>query len=517
VKRSIFHLLFVFLVLYLLLACGLQRDSGRLPTTSATPLPAASATPLPTISATPLPAASATPPPTTSATPLPTPLPAQIGAAGIGDPYFPGAGNGGYDVLHYDIDLTVDMAQRRIMGHTTIQARATQALRSFNLDFAPFDIVEVLVNGQPTQYHYEQDEFVVTVAQALAQDADFTVAVAYEGSPGPANNYDLGSGWFWQGGFAYVAAEPFGAHAWYPANDHPLDKATYTFRVTAPAGFVVAANGLLTSTTEEGSQVTYVWQPQAPMASYLATVSIGPYEVLNDETTSGLPIVNFFPTDEAAALSRTFAATPDMIDYLAGLLGPYPFDSYGAIVPGGSTGSFVALETQTRSLFLDEYPLNDDVIVHELAHQWFGDSVSLERWQDIWLKEGFATYTELLWLEHRSGRTAVEQRVAAMYQQLAQQARVGTYRPPGDPAADDLYTDAVYDGGALVLYALRHQIGDDAFFETLRTYLQRYRYGNAGSDDFIAVAEEVSGQDLGPFFDDWLYSQPMPPLPGGSN
>ena len=516
-KRPVPRLLLLFLVLSLLVACGLQRDTGSLPTAANTPSPTASAVPPPTNSATPPSAASATPSPTAANTPLPTPVQARAGVAGIGDPYFPGAGNGGYDVLHYDIDLTVDMAQRRIVARTTIQARATQALRSFNLDFAPFDIAGVLVNGQPAQYHYEQDEFVVTPAGALAQGADLIVEVAYEGSPGPAGTYDLSSGWFWQGGFAYVAAEPFGAHAWYPANDHPLDKATYTFRVTAPAGFVVAANGLLASTTEEGSQVTYVWQPEAPMASYLATVSIGPYEVLNDETASGLPIINFFPTDEARALSRTFAATPDMIDYLAGLLGPYPFDSYGAIVPGGSTGSFVALETQTRSLFLDEYPLNDDVIVHELAHQWFGDSVSLERWQDIWLKEGFATYAELLWLEHRSGPTAVEQRVAAMYQQLARQARAGTYRPPGDPAADDLYTDAVYDGGALVLYALRLQIGNGAFFQTLRTYLERYRNGNASSDDFIAIAQEISGQDLNDFFQAWLYSQPMPPLPGGSN
>jgi len=509
VKRSVPRLLLLFLVLNLLVACGLQRDTGSLPTDVAA---------LPTAANTPSPTASATPPPTAANTPPPTPAQAQTGAAGIGDPYFPGAGNGGYDVQHYDIDLTVDMANRQIMAQTTIQARATQALRSFNLDFAPFDIGGVLVNGQPAQYHYEQDEFVVTLAEALAQGADFTVEVNYEGSPGPADTYDLSSGWFWQGDFAYVAAEPFGAHAWYPANDHPLDKATYTFRVTAPAGFVVAANGLLASTTEEGDQVTYVWQPEAPMASYLATVSIGPYEVLRSETDGGLPIINFFPADEAPALARTFAATPDMIDYLVSLLGPYPFDSYGAIVPGGSTGSFLALETQTRSLFLDEYPLDDDVIVHELAHQWFGDSVSLERWQDIWLKEGFATYAELLWLEHTSGRTAVEQRVAAMHQQLAQQARAGgAYRPPGDPAADNLYTDAVYDGGAVVLYALRLQIGDDAFFQTLRTYVERYQNGNAGSDDFIAVAEEVSGQDLGDLFDTWLYSPEVPPLPGPGN
>lgn len=452
-----------------------------------------------------------------AAPPLPTPVEALRGAAGIGDPYFPQAGNGGYDVGHYDIDLAVDMAGRRIAARATIEAETTQRLRSFHLDFERMDVVEVLVDGRPAQYRYEGDEFVITLAEALDEGRAFTIEVAYEGSPGPTRNYGIPYGWFWTDSFAYVAAEPLGAHTWYPANDHPLDKATYTFRVTAPQGFVVAANGRLESTTEQEDRVTYVWQAEAPMASYLATVSVGRYEMYTTRTEGDVPIVNFFRAGRGEELVQAFAATADMIDYLAGLLGPYPFDSYGAIVPGGSSGPFVALETQTRSLFMKEYALSDELIAHELAHQWFGNSVSLERWQDVWLKEGFATYTELLWLEHTAGREAVERRVAARHRELQRESNAKFYRPPGEPAARNLYTFVVYQGGAVVLHALRLQIGDDAFFDTLRTYLERYRYGNASTGDFVAVAEEVSGQDLGDFFEAWLYSEEVPFLPQGQN
>lgn len=261
---------------------------------------------------------------------------ARRGAAGIGDPYFPNAGNGGYDALHYAIDLTIEVAGQRVTARTKIKAQATQHLRSFNLDFEQFAIDTVLVDGQPAEYRYQEDELVVTPAKPLRQGAEFTVEVCYEGSPGPTRSDDIPFGWFWSDSSAYVAAEPFGARTWYPANDHPLDKATYTFRVTVPKPFLVAANGLLTSTTEEDGRVTYLWQAEAPMASYLATVSVGRYEMVTSESDDGVPIVNFFPSDRASQLAEQFAATPDMIDYLAGILGPYPFESYGAIVPDQS-------------------------------------------------------------------------------------------------------------------------------------------------------------------------------------
>jgi aminopeptidase N len=334
------------------------------------------------------------------------------GAESLGDSYYPMLGNGGYDAQHYTLALRVNVRQNTIAGVASMQARATQDLSRFSLDFSGFTIARVTLDGRPATYVRHGRKLVVTPAAPLSAGARFTLAVRYNGTPTVIN--DPGSpalGWNNYGQGIYVGSEPEGAEAWYPVNDHPLDKATYTFRITVPTPYVVAANGLLLQTIRRASATTYVWQTSHPLASYLATVDINRFALQRSTGPRGLPIRNFFPQDVAAQGQAIFAQQPAMIAFYERLLGPYPFEAYGAVVAGAGFGW--ALETQTLSLFgrtIIDHP-SQEAIAHELAHQWFGDSVSLKDWRDIWLNEGFATYLSWLWLTRDKGTAALSQEV----------------------------------------------------------------------------------------------------------
>ncbi|RPJ27155.1 MAG: M1 family peptidase [Planctomycetaceae bacterium] len=442
------------------------------------------------------------------------------GAEGIGDPDFPLLGNGGYDVQHYTLDLTADVEANTLDGTVTITAMLTEDLESFNLDFVEtYTITQLTVDGTPAEWELSGHELTVTPANTLTAGDTVEIAITYSGSPEPepgtAIPVDLG--WNNYGTGSYVASEPDGAASWYPVNDHPLDKATYTFRITVPEPFVVAANGVLTDTIDNGDTTTYVWEMDDPMASYLATVGIDDFVVQTAEGPDGVQIRNFFPPEVAEEGERLFAPTADMIAFFSETFGPYPFDAYGVYV--ADVDLPFALETQTMTLFarswLDFGSGLEEAVAHELAHQWYGNSVSLSEWGDIWLNEGFATYASWLWFEHEGGPEALEETVSQIYEGLAEYSSSGNLLPPGDPSASDLFSVSVYYWGAMTLHALRLQVGDEAFFEILRTYYDRYQHSNATTEDFIAVAEEVSRQDLGAFFDSWLYGDTLPELPSG--
>lgn len=526
--------------------------------------------------------------------------PELVGAPGIGDEYFPLHGNGGYDVRHYDIVLAADTDTNTLNAVTTIEATATQELARFNLDFSRYTVESVTVYGDPAGYEYEGREFVITPALTIPAGADFTVEVAYSGQPS-------GTGWNFHPGGVIVAGEPVSASGWFPVNEHPLDKATYSYAITVPEPFVAAANGILVETVENpDGTLTYVWQADDPMASYLTTIAIGDFVRYEYESASGVPVRDYIYADAPQTTLDIFALAPEMIDVLEVAFGPYPFEVYGVVVHDLSLN--FALETQTLSVFGRTF-VNERVAVHELAHQWFGNSVSLERWQDIWLNEGFASYAELIWLEHTGGESALNQGVRAFYRNMAQfvgggeatrsqvlellrvaatpavtlpaadaQAALATLfgdrytqaelaaaldaagagdtvtgpqfveaaasfdfdtlfvAPPqayellitlgrddlaadftlpvvGDPTPDALFSGVVYQRGALTLHALRLRIGDDAFFDLLRTYTAAYHDDNAGTDDFITLAEEAAGEPLDDLFDPWLYAPALPDMP----
>ncbi len=446
-----------------------------------------------------------------------TEIEAQPGAEGAGDSLYPNLGNGGYDVQHYTLDLIVnDVTTSELVGKTTIEAQATQDLSSFNLDFVGFEITSLTVDGQPAEFERNRQELVVTPVGPLAEGEPFTVEVQYQGKPGEMDSMaiQIQTGWITFDGGSFVLSEPDGAASFYPVNDHPLDKATYTLRVTVPEPFEVGANGVLTETVDNGKTMTFVFEARDPMASYLATVNIDEFDIETSQSENGIPIRNYYPTGSPEELRRPFERQGEMIDHFSELFGDYPFEVYGALVIDFEFGA--ALETQTLSIFskamIDQgLEGSESVVAHELAHQWFGDSVSLGDWRDIWLNESFATYAQGLWTEHTQGRAALDEWVRRSYAFVLEENT--SMSPPGEPPANRLFNAGVYYWGALALHALRLEVGDETFFDILKTYHERFADGNARTADFIAVAEEVSGKELSEFFDSWLYSEELAPIP----
>ena len=437
--------------------------------------------------------------------------------AGLGDPYFPLMGNSGYDVLHYDIALDVALTERTARAVVTIDLQALTQLDQFHLDFSGPSITSLEVNQQASRYERRGGELVIWPPRPMAAGDRAQVRVAYEGSLQSQHRLSassFGGGWQHYPTGVYVASQPDGSSSWFPSNDHPQDKATFTFAVRVPVGSLAAANGVLVETRRESEAVTYIWQMAQPMATYLATVNITDFAIVEGRSSGGVPIRNYFPTELAPRLEEIFSVQAAMMDFYESLIAPYPFDAYGAVVARASFG--FALETQTLSLFprdVARMPIPDveNIIAHEMVHQWFGNSVSVRHWRDIWLNEGFATYFAALWVEHTKGQEAF-QRLMQNYYAIASQPgheRRGT--PIGDPGADQLFNTLVYVRGACALHALRLLVGDADFFRAIRDYYQAYAYGNASISDFIASVEHKTGRNLQDFFRQWLYETRMPP------
>ena len=428
----------------------------------------------------------------------------QPGADGLGDRLYPQLGNGGYDALHYEIDLRFVPEGNHISGTTTITAAATQDLSRFNLDLYGLAVGAVTVDGAPAAFERQGSELVITPAKSLARGATFTVAVAYAGVPDPIADPGVPRvrlGWqAWDDGFFGVISEPSGAMNWFPSNNHPSDKATYALSITLPDDLTAAANGVLREVIDhEDDTRTFAWEMRDPMASYLTTVVVGDYIEARDDA-GPVPIRNYFPAGINASSISGYGITQEIMTWLIDLIGPYPFAEYGVVVLPGYR---FALETQTLSVFGDGAP-DPLVIVHELVHQWFGNSVSPASWGDIWLNEGFATYFMALYLGETRGPQALED--------FLTRSRAN-WSPPGDIEVAELFSASVYFRGALTLHALRAEVGDDVFIDILRSYYEQHAHGVATTDDFIAAAERVTGRNLGEVFDAWLYDEDMPSLP----
>ena len=456
--------------------------------------------------------------PTIDSLPTSEPTDPHAGAPGMGDSLYPDFGNGGYQVEHYTLDITVhDVVTSDLTAVTTLEAQATQELDSFNLDFIGFDITAITVNEEPADFERAGQELTVIPERPLTENEFFTVQVEYSGPPEVMYSQALHfqTGWVTFEGGSFVLSEPDGSASFFPVNDHPLDKARYTFRVTVPEPFEVAANGVLTETVDNGDTSTFLFEARDPMASYLATININEFDIETMESAGGIPIRNYYAVGLPSDVRKPFARQGEMLEYFSELFGPYPFEVYGALVMDTEFGA--ALENQTMSIFgMDMVNVNDvegteSVVAHELAHQWFGNNVSVADWSDIWLNEGFATYSQGLWIEHLHGRTELDEFIKHTYTEVAQYSQF--YLPPGDPAADNLFNGGVYFRGALTLHALRLKVGDGIFFEILQAYQDRYKGGNASTEDFIAVAQEVSGMELTDLFDAWLYDEELPPIP----
>ena len=646
------------------------------------------------------------------------------GAPGAGDPYYPLDGNGGYDVKHYDLNLKYEPATDILTGTEIISARATQNLSSFDLDFVGLNVRSIKVDGRRATWTRDGQELVITPRHGLPKHAKFTVVIKYDGVPEPTLEFGQ-SGFIATDDGAIIAGEPHGAATWFAANDHPSDKASISYKVTVPKGLQAVANGKLTGRRTHHGWTTWSWDAKEPMATYLATVNIGEFDIhayrkrgisywdaidpdllgpvatattgtqfalsgqadntykrlmhtihvpaggatvgfsftratennwdfafvevhtvgmddwttlqdanghtsqdtgfscpfggwqgihpflahyqtdngdgtcnptgstgawwaasgrsdgpeswlvtipgpardvelaisyASDETVQGYgafvddidvstnegdtsfeadgdlldgwtmpgaPVgspgnandwfvgtVADTPDPEGVVASGSFARQPEILKFLGQNFGPYPFTASGGIVDDVQGLGF-ALETQTRPIYSRDFfgdPIgSDSVVVHELAHQWYGDNLAVERWQHIWLNEGFATYAEWLWSE-REGLGTAQENFDFFYGAIPDDDPFWTV-VVGDPGAGVEFDGAIYVRGAMTLQELRLTVGDRDFFKILKRWSRSQAGGNVSTDEFIRLAEKVSGQDLDELFQAWLFTPTKPVLP----
>ncbi|HEX3757319.1 MAG TPA: M1 family metallopeptidase [Kofleriaceae bacterium] len=447
--------------------------------------------------------------------------PPSPGAPGIGDPLYPTLGNGGYEVEHYALHLryeTADPAQP-LDGTVRIHARATQSLSQFDLDFAGDSVGAVRVDGRRAAFRRDGEDLVITPDRPIRSGQRFVVTVAhFQATPLPPDPRVFdgapffttpdGSGW---------ALQSNNAHRVFPCNDHPSDKASFSFRIDVPAGTTAVASGVQTSVHTSHGRTVYQFEQRAPMATELAQVAVGAFTVIERGRHAGVILRDVVPTRLVGDLEPKLAVVADQLDFMENLVGDYPFPTYGSFVADAPLG--FALETQTLTVydsgFFDAPPTSfGPIMVHELAHQWFGDSVAPSEWSDVWQNEGHAAWYEF------SSRFGLDSPQFTSFMQLVYEngdlfrAILGPVAQPPSGDLLALFNQNVYLGGALTLYALRQQVGDPTFRAIERAWVTRFRGRSASTEDFIALASRVSGQDLNAFLHDWLFGTQTPAMPG---
>jgi aminopeptidase N len=428
------------------------------------------------------------------------------GAAGVGDPLFPQAGNGGYDVSHYDLSMRYRAGAGAIDGNATIRARATQRLTSFHLDLHGLRVDAVRVDRSLAGFRRRGDELVITPQRPIPRGDRFSVNVVYGGVPRTYIDAD-GSpeGWVPTSDGAVVVNEPVGAMTVMPVDNHPSDKATWDIRMNLPRRLVGVSNGRLVSSVVRERRSAWAWRSTDPMATYLMTMTIGRFRRYVGEAADGTPILTYVdPELDGERARRSVRTTRIVMGWLGERFGRYPFATSGAIIDPAPLG--YALEVQTRPVYTS-VP-STGLQVHELAHQWFGNAVSPSTWQHIWLNEGFATYAEWLWSER--DRPGHAERLFRQYYALPASDSLWEPAParPGD--AEHLFGEPVYVRGAMALHVLRSEVGDATFFRIARTWVRRHSGGDADTADLRRLAERVSGHDLGTLFRDWVWNAGKP-------
>ncbi|MFE7398195.1 M1 family metallopeptidase [Streptomyces sp. NPDC057557] len=447
---------------------------------------------------------------------LPSPVP-----LGIGDPLFPRLGNPGYDVLSYDIGLTYHGSNSKPLDAvTTIDARTTEPLDRINLDFAQGTVRTVEINGLRADFAAADEDLVIQPPSRLPAGAPLHITVRHTSDP---NGGQDSGGWLRTADGLAMANQADAAHRVFPSNDHPADKAYFTFRITAPKDLTVVANGLPAGTARNGAETTWTYRTEHPMATELAQVTIGRSTVLKRTGPHGLPVRDVVPSADRKRLEPWLSKTPGQLEWMEQQVGPYPFETYGLLVAATDTG--FELETQTLSLFersvftQTAYPkwYVESIMVHELAHQWFGDSVSPQAWSDLWLNEGHASWYEARYAEEHADKPLESRMHDAYIRSDGWRAAGGPPARPDVPAPGQklgLFRPVVYDGSALILYALRQEIGESAFDRLERSWVKKHRDSNAATGDFVRLASQTAGRDLTSFFDGWLYGEKTPPMPG---
>jgi aminopeptidase N len=434
------------------------------------------------------------------------------GASGVRDPLFRDLGNGGYDVQHYALTLDYEPETGRLKGTAEITARATQDLSAFNLDLHELTVDSATVDGKKAAANQAGDELTLRPHRDIDKGKTFRTVVRYSGEPqkivnegGDEEDGDV-EGWLKTADGTLAVGEPTGSMAWFPSNNHPSDKAAYDITVTVPERLKAISNGKLMSERTTGGRTTFAWKSKEPMASYLATLAIGAYDVKRPLTPSGLSVLTAVDPAVADESAEVLARIPEIMKWATENFGLYPFSSIGAIVVPTNEIKY-ALETQTRPVFPAEQ-FDVETLVHEIAHQWYGNSVTPASWKDMWLNEGLATYAEWIWAEDFEETPAQES-----FEEAFADEDNWAFPPADPPSAAEVSDPPVYWRGAMVIHKIRQAVGEDMFYKILRGWATEHRHGNASTADFTAYVEEQSGKDLGELWKIWLYGKDRPARP----
>lgn len=436
----------------------------------------------------------------------------EPGKQSIGDPYFPHDGNTGYQVDDYALNLAYQPGSDTLRGTATISATTTQDLSSFSFDFG-LKASAVQVNGAAAEFTGKDNKLIIDPAAAIPARQPMKVTVTYSGVPSKVR-MDGEQAWFATPDGAGSVAEPHYAAFWYPCNDHPSDKATWSAAISVPNGTTAISNGALAGSENHGDSTVWKWRTDKPLATYNSFLAIGRFDFRNTTASDGRPFIRAYSDRMSSAEKKNAVSsieqTPEVLAWESSLFGPYPFGVEGGVaIDAGNQDD--AEEFQTKPVYSDVFKDDNDFsdVVHENAHQWFGDAVSPKSWKDIWLNEGFAQYTEWLWAEHEKKKSA-SKAADEDYQDYDAGDRFWQ-TAPADPGPGHLLSDPVYERGAMALQALRSTVGDATFFRILQHRVSDNRYGNESTAEFIALAEKISGRSLKSLFDTWLYTKKRPP------
>lgn len=424
------------------------------------------------------------------------------------DPYLPGAARAGIVPRHYALDLSVRLRNNRLTGTAVITGRIPATTRELVLDLVGLRVKKALIDGKPAErVKQTRTHLILTSKHDLPRNAEAAVTVVYEGSPGPRRGLWGEVGWEELTDGVLVAGQPNGAPTWFPCVDHPSHKATFEIAVWTDAGYRAIANGQLVDTARKGSAHRWVYRENHPTSTYLAALQIGRYDVVEHADRVGFAASHALARQARAAL----ADQPAMFALFERCFGPYPFESYTSVVSDDELE--IPLEAMEMSLFGANHLTSEwesqRLIAHEMAHQWWGNSVTLRQWKDLWLHEGFACYAEWLWAEE-SGRATAEAEAARAYAGLALKPQDLVL---ADPGPEDMFDDRVYKRGALALHALRTQLGSEAFFAVLTRFQAEFAGGTASTEDFLGLVESLHGPDARAALVPWLADTALPRLP----